>query len=66
MDDSLLKSFMDLGATGAFLVYLYIKNGRQEKFNEKVVDALARNTRVLIKVAQKHSLIHEADDLIDD
>ena len=57
--------FLDLGVTGAFLFYLYIKNSRQEKFNDKVVAALDRNTKVLIKVATKHGYMDEAEDLIE-
>ncbi len=82
MEETLLKSFMDLGVTGAFLVYLYIKNGRQEKSNAKVAETIdesnkrwvgvierfsdtqERHTKVLIKVAQKHKLVDEAEDLI--
>lgn len=64
MEEPLLKSFMDLGVTGAFLVYLYIKNGRSEKAHASMTHALNRNTKVLIKVAQKHGYIEEADELI--
>lgn len=64
MEDTIIKSFLDLGTTGAFLVYLFIKNGRQEKFNDKVVGAMDRNTKVLIKVATKHGYIDEADELM--
>lgn len=67
----MFKQFIDLGVTGAFLIYLYIKNGRAEKVQVKVAEALDRvnasqdrNTKVLIKVAQKHKLLDEADDLI--
>lgn len=73
MEPEIFKQFIDLGVTGAFLVYLYIKNGRAEKVQMKVAEALDkvhagqdRNTRVLIKVAQKHKLLDEADELIQD
>lgn len=66
MEESIIKPFLELGTTGAFLVYLYIKNGRQEKFNGKVVEALDRNTKVLIKVAQKHKLMDDAEVLIEE
>jgi hypothetical protein len=72
MEPEFYKQFMDLGVTGAFLVYLYIKNGRAEKVQMKVADALDkvnasqdRNTKVLIKVAQKHKLLDDADGLIE-
>lgn len=71
MEDTFIKSVMELGTTGAFLTYLYIRNGKQEKASAKVAEALAkvsdsqdRNTKVLIKVAMKHRLLDEADDLI--
>lgn len=60
------KSFLDFGVTGAFLVYLYMRNGKQEKAMNKIADEMNRNTKVLIKVAQKHKLINEADSLIDE
>jgi hypothetical protein len=72
MEPELTKQFMDLGVTGAFLIYLYIKNGRAEKIQIKLAEALDkvnasqdRNTKVLIKVAQKHKLLDDADDLIE-
>lgn len=71
MEPEIFKQFIDLGVTGAFLIYLYIKNGRAEKVQVKVAEALDRvnasqdrNTKVLIKVAQKHKLLDDADDLI--
>ncbi len=66
MEIDLLKNFLDLGVTGAFLIYLYIRNGRQEKATSKMADALNRNTKVLIKVAQKHRLLDEAEELINE
>lgn len=73
MQPELFQPFLDLGVTGAFLFYLYIKNGRAEKVQMKVAEALEkvnagqdRNTKVLIKVAQKHKLLDEADDLINE
>lgn len=72
MEESLIKAFLELGTTGAFLVYLYIRNGKHEKALQGVTDTLnkvndsqERNTKVLIKVAQKHKLLDEADDLIE-
>lgn len=73
MEETILKSFMELGTTGAFLVYLYIRNGRQEKSMNKVSDALdkineaqERHTRVLIKVSEKHGMMTDADKLIEE
>lgn len=66
VEETFIKAMMELGTTGAFLVYLYIRNGRQEKSMKEVSEALGRNTRVLIKVAQKHGLIDEADELIEE
>ena len=73
MEEALIKSFMELGTTGAFLVYLYIRNGKQEKAMgqiseslEKNNNALDRHTKVLIKVATKHGLLDEADQLISE
>lgn len=67
----IIKAFTDLGVTGAFLLYLYIRNGRQEKSIAKVFsvldknnNSLDRNTKILIKVAMKHKLLEEADELI--
>jgi hypothetical protein len=57
-------SLLDFGVTGAFLFYLYIKNGRAEKMQQGMTDALERNTRVLIKVATKHGYMEDADDLM--
>lgn len=70
MEAEVFKQFIDLGVTGAFLIYLYIKNGRAEKVQMKVAEALDRvnhsqdrNTKVLIKVATKHKLLDDADEL---
>lgn len=65
MEESILKSFMELGTTGAFLVYLYIRNGKQEKAMGKISETMDRNTKVLIKVATKHRLLDEAEELIE-
>lgn len=65
MEPEMIKNFVDLGVTGAFLIYLWNRNGKQEKAMGKVADGLNRNTRVLIKVAQKHKLLDEADQLIE-
>jgi hypothetical protein len=66
MEETVLKALMELGTTGAFLAYLYIRNGRQEKSMKEVSDGLNRNTKVLIKVAQKHGYMNEADSLIEE
>ena len=76
METELIKSVVDLGGTvtvvGAFLWYLRDRNGRQEKAmhevavaQNKTTDVLDRNTRVLIKVAQKHNLLNDVDELIE-
>lgn len=57
---------MDLGITGGFLLYLYMRNGKQEKAMDHVAQELNRNTKVLIKVATKHGLLNEAEDLINE
>lgn len=71
MLDETIKQFIDLGVTGAFLIYLYVRNGRAEavldRINnsmEKNSESIERNTKVLIKVAQKHKLMDEADELM--
>lgn len=66
MEPEFFKSAMDLGVTGIFLMYLYYRNGKQERAMTKVADGLNRNTKVLIKVAQKHKLLDDADDLINE
>lgn len=66
MEPEFFKSAMDLGVTGAFLIYLYYRNGKQEKAMTKMADGLNRNTKVLIKVAQKHKLLDEVEELINE
>lgn len=72
MEELLVKGFLELGTTGAFLVYLYIRNGKHDTAMNKIADTLKevnesqeRNTKVLIKVAIKHKFFDEADDLIE-
>ena len=50
--------------TCAFLYYLYIKNGRIEKAQEKMFKQLETQTRVLIKIARVHDLEEDAEDLM--
>lgn len=45
--------------TCAFLYYLWIKNGRTEKIQERLVERLDIQTRLLIKVADAHKLDDE-------
>lgn len=42
--------------TCAFLYYLWIKNGRTEKIQERLVERLEVQTRLLIKVADAHNI----------
>lgn len=68
MDSETLKSVIDLGGTvavvGAFLWYLRDRNGRHERAMTKLSDSVDKNTKVLIKVAIKHKLIKEVNELI--
>lgn len=71
MDPEIIKTVAELGPTGAFLIYLYIRNGRAERVLDRINDSLEnnnkelnRNTKVLIEVAQKHKLLEKADSLI--
>ena len=68
MDTEIIKSLIDLGGTVtvvfAFLWYLRDRNGRQEKALSEISKSLQKNTMILIKVAQKHKLIKEIDELI--
>ena len=75
MESTFLQSAGEFGGTVfivvAFIWYLRDRNGKQERAMGKVSDALDRvaqgqekNTKVLIKVAMKHKLLDEADELI--
>ena len=68
MEAETLKAISQLGGTVAvvfaFLWYLNIRNGKLEKSLNKMADAMEKNTKVLIKVATKHKLIKEIDELL--
>lgn len=75
MELETLKVVAQLGGTVAvvfaFLWYLRDRNGKLEKTLNKMAESMAhttdavnKNTKVLIKVAQKHKLIKEVDELI--
>jgi len=73
VEETLVKAFLELGTTGAFLVYLFVRNGKHDKSLSRIADTLdkvnesqERNTKVLLKIAMKHKLFHEADELIND
>lgn len=65
-----LKQILDLGGTvavvGGFLWYLRDKNGKTEKIQQQMLEAIERNTKVLIKVATKHGYMDDADELMSD
>ena len=69
IDQAIIPSIIGLGPTAfvsiSFLYYLYLRNGREEKAMAKLNESIERNTRVLIKVALKHKLIDEAEELIE-
>lgn len=61
----------DLGVTGAFLYYLYMRNGKQEKAMGKISDALSKvdenlesNNKILMRVAEKHGQGQDVDEII--
>lgn len=67
--ESLLPTIIQESPTIAvvliFLWYQRDRNGKHTTQLEKMADNVERNTRVLIKVSQKHGLLDEADDLIE-
>ena len=68
MELETLKVVAQLGGTVAvvfaFLWYLRDRNGKLEKSLNRMAEAMDKNTKVLIKVAVKHKLIKEVDELI--
>ena len=68
MELETLKVVAQLGGTVAvvfaFLWYLRDRNGKLEKALTKLSESQDRNTKVLIKVAIKHKLIKDVDELI--
>ena len=68
MELETLKVVAQLGGTVAvvfaFLWYLRDRNGKLEKTLTKLAESMDKNTKVLIKVAVKHKLIKEVDELI--
>lgn len=69
MSAETFQQFLDLGGTVAvvvaFIWYMRDRNGKQERAMHRMSEAVEKNTKVLIKVAVKHKLIKEVDELIE-
>lgn len=66
-DASTVQTVAQLGGTVftavSFLVYLYLKNGRDNRSHERVASALEAQTRTMVRFMEKYGLPDEANDL---
>lgn len=63
---TLAKESPTIAVVVIFLWYQRDRNGKHTKQLENMATNIQRNTKVLIKVSQKHGLLDDADNLIEE